>query len=253
MTIEGVEFKEKVFTFGAKFGSYMSLFISNLLLTIITFGIYSPWFLTNMYKFFATNAKQGEHNLEFKGKGSDLFIIILVSLIIPMMVVGGVMFIGNLSGGFMNALMQKEIPEMSGWVIGLLFFAIVSIILILVSFAYYFYKWCVNLTFKGYEIKFETEFWPSVQQILIQVALSVITLGVYSPVASLRLFKYFAERTVARKDSLVKKFGYNLDTTADFLKIWGQFLLCIVTFGIYFPWAYCKISDYILRKTYVEE
>ena len=253
MTIEGVEFKEKVFTFGGKFGSFMSLFIGNLLLTIITLGIYGPWFMTNMYKFFATNAKHDEHNFEFKGKGSDLFVIFLVTLFIPMLVVGAIVMIGAFTGGFMTALLHQEMPEMSGFVVFLVIFAVVSIILISVSFMYYCYKWCVNLSYKGYEIKWETEFWPTVQQILIQIGLSVITLGIYSPVALLRLFKYFAEKTVARKESSMKKFGYELAAGDDFLFIWGQILLCIITLGIYFPWAYCKISNYILCKTFVEE
>jgi len=253
MTIQGVEFKEKVFTFGGKFGSFITLFIGNLLLTIITLGIYSPWFMTNMYKFFATNAQHGEHNFEFKGKGSDLFVIILVTFLIPMLVVGAIVMIGALIGGFTTALMHQEIPEISGLVIGLMFFSVIAIILISVFFSYYCYKWSVNFSFKGYDVKWETELWSSVQQILLQTLLSIITLGIYAPVASLRLFKYFAEKTVARKESSIKKFGYELAAGDDFLFMWGQVLLCIITLGIYFPWAYCKISNYILSKTYVVE
>ena len=156
-------------------------------------------------------------------------------------------------GGFLTALMHREIPEMSGFVIFLLIVAVVSVILILVCFTYYFYKWFVNLSFKGYEIKWETEFWPSCQQILSQIGLSVITLGIYSPLGSLRLYNYFLGKTVARKEGSLKKFGYDLVAGDDFLFIWGQVILCIITIGIYFPWAYCKINNYILSKTYVEE
>lgn len=253
MTIEGVQFKEKVFTFGGKFGEFITLFIGNLLLTIITLGIYSPWFMTNMYKFFARNAIYNEHNFEFKGKGSDLFVIFLVALIIPMMVIWSIVMIGAFTGGFMNVLMHHEMPELSGLLIIFMIFAALAAILIIICFSYYFYKWCVNLSHKGYEIKWETEFWPSAQQILIQTVLSVITLGIYSPVASLRLYKYFLGKTVARNETSLKKFDYDLAAGDDFLFIWGQVLLCIITLGIYFPWAYCKISDYILCKTYVEE
>ena len=253
MSIEGVEFKEKVFTFGGKFGSFISLFIGNLLLTIITLGIYSPWFMTNMYKFFASNATHGDNKLEFKGKGSDLFVVFLVALFIPMLIIAAIVMIGAFIGGFTMTLMHKEMPEITGLVIGLIILVVVSIILIALFFTYYFYKWCVNLSFKGYEIKWETELWPSVLQIFVQTVLSVITIGIYSPVASLRLFQYFAERTVARKENTVKKFGYDLQAGNDFQFIWGQILLCIITLGIYFPWAYCKINNYVLSKTFVEE
>jgi len=251
MTIEGVEFKEKVFTFGGRLGNFMSLFIGNLLLTIITLGIYSPWFMTNMYRFFAKNATYDDQNFEFKGKGSDLFVIILVTLVIPLFVLWSIIMIGALIGGFMKTIMHHEMPEMSGILICLIIFTVIAMILIMVCFIYYSYKWCVNLSYKGYEIKWETEFWPSAQQILIQTGLSIITLGIYSPLGSLRLYKYFLEKTVGRNEHLSKKFGYDLAAGDDFLFVWGQVLLSIITIGIYFPWAYCKISNYILSKTYV--
>jgi len=253
MTIEGVEFKEKVIAFGGKFSEFMLLFIGNLLLTIITLGIYAPWFMTTMYKFFARNATYNGQNFEFKGKGSDLFVIFLVTLLIPVMVVWGIVVIGALAGGFFKMLIQQQMPEFGGLFIGMMIFVSISVILIVVCFSYYYYKWFVNLSHKGYDIKWETEFWPSAQQILIQTVLSVITLGIYSPVASLRLYAYFLGKTVARNETSVKKFGYDLAPGNDFLFIWGQVLLCIITIGIYFPWAYCKISDYVLGKTFVEE
>jgi len=253
MTLEGVEFKEKEVTFGGKFGSFMSLFIGNLLLTVVTLGIYGPWFMTNMYKFFAKNATYDDQNFEFKGKGSDLFVIILVTLIIPLIVVWSIIMTGAMAGGFMKAIMHREMPEMSGLVIGFMIFAVVTTILILVCFIYYIYKWCVNLSYKGYEIKWETEFWSSVKQILIQIGLSVITAGIYSPVGWLRLYQYFLRKTIARNENSLKKFGYDLAAGDDFLFIWGQVLLCIITLGIYYPWAYCKINNYVLSKTYVEE
>jgi uncharacterized membrane protein YjgN (DUF898 family) len=83
--------------------------------------------------------------------------------------------------------------------------------------------------------------------------LSIITLGIYAPVGSLRLYKYFAERTVARNEASVKKLGYDLEPTDDFLFMWGQILLVIITLGIYYPWAYCKISSRVFGKTYMEE
>ena len=170
-----------------------------------------------------------------------------------MIVIWSIVMIAAFVGGFMKVIMLREMPEFGGLFIGMMIFATLSVMIIIICFMYYFYKWCVNLSHRGYEIKWETEFWPSAQQILIQIVLSVITLGIYSPVASLRLYTYFLGKTVARNETSVKKFGYDLAPGDDFLFIWGQVLLCIITIGIYFPWAYCKISDYVLGKTYVEE
>ena len=252
MTIDGIEYKERTFAFVGKFGQFISLFISNFLLTVITLGIYGPWFYTKMYRFLAKNSKYDEQNPEFKGKGSDLFVIILVTLIIPVCVAAGLLMISAFIGGFINAVKNPDPSEMSPlmWISFSGFFVV--ILLIMLSFTYYFYRWFINFTFKGYEIKWNTQFWSSVNKIFIEVFLSLITLGIYAPLATLRLYKYFAEKTVAKSETGEKHFGYDLEVGDDFLFIWGQLLLCLITLGIYFPWAYCKISSRIFGKTYVE-
>ncbi|MEI6554128.1 MAG: DUF898 family protein [Paludibacter sp.] len=252
MSIDGIEFKEKTFSFVGKFGSFIGLFISNLLLTIITFGIYGPWFLTKMYRFFAANSKYDDKNPEFKGKGSDLFVVILVTLIIPICVAMAIFMISAFIGGFITAMKNANPSEMSPvmWISASGLFIVM--LLIMLPFIYYYYKWIVNFTFRGYEIKWETEFWNSALQIFVQMGLSIITLGIYAPVGTLRLYKYFAEKTLAKSETGMKRFGYDLEAGNDFLYIWGQLLICAITIGIYFPWAYCKIANRILGKTFVE-
>ena len=252
MAIEGIEFKEKTFRFVGKFGKFISLIIGNFLLTVITLGIYGPWFMTKMYKFFAENSKLDEQNPEFKGKGSDLFVIILVTLIIPMCVAMALFMISAFIGGFVNAMKQADPSAMTPimWVSTVGF--MVAILIIMLPFIYYYYRWGVNFTFKGYEIKWNTEFWSSIGKIFVEILLSVVTLGIYSPLASLRLYKYFAEKTVAKSENGEKHFGYDIESGDDFLYMWGQILLSIITLGIYCPWAMCKIGNRILAKTYVE-
>ena len=55
MTIEGIEYKENHFVFDGTFGQYIGKLILGLFLTVITLGIYSPWFITNIHKFFVNN------------------------------------------------------------------------------------------------------------------------------------------------------------------------------------------------------
>ena len=45
-------------------------------------------------------------------------------------------------------------------------------------------------------------------------------------------------------------FGFELEPIPDFLFIWGQTLLAIITLGIYYPWAMAKIGKRVLAKTY---
>jgi len=129
----------------------------------------------------------------------------------------------------------------------------IMILIIFIPYMYFIYKWMVNFKFKEYTIKWETDFWSSVGKIAIELFLSVITVGIYLPLACLKLFSYFSERTIASTESGSKNFGYDIEPLDDFLFIWGQYLLTIITLGIYYPWAFCKIMDRVAGKTYVEE
>jgi len=68
----------------------------------------------------------------------------------------------------------------------------------------------------------------------------------------LKLYKYFAERTEANSAVANKKFGYDLESGKDFLFLWGQLLLTAITLGIWFPWAYSRINERVIGKTFVE-
>jgi uncharacterized membrane protein YjgN (DUF898 family) len=103
------------------------------------------------------------------------------------------------------------------------------------------------------KITWKTEFWPSCGKIASEILLSVITVGIYYPLALVRLYKYFTEKTIASGNNRELKFAYDADQAGDFLFIWGQNLLTIITLSIYYPWALCKITKRILSKTYVEE
>jgi len=76
--------------------------------------------------------------------------------------------------------------------------------------------------------------------------------GIYGPLATLRLYKYFAEKTVAISTEKSLGFGYDIDQLHDFLFIWGQMLLTFITLGIYLPWAFCNVGSRVMGKTYLQ-
>ena len=240
LSIEGVEYKGQSFVFSGTFGQFMGKFLLGLFLSIITLGIYSPWFITNIHKFFIDNTSHDSNKLQFAGTGGKLFLILLLTIFLPMIVLMTILVSVQLKNGFTD---PKQFSIYTN-----LFTAIV-----MTPYMYYVYKWMVNVRFRGYAIRWETSFWNSCGKILLEIFLSVITIGIYYPYAGLRLYKYFMERTVAVSESIKKGFGYELEAGPDFLFLWGQLLLTIITLGIYYPWAYCKISERILSKTYTEQ
>jgi len=110
----------------------------------------------------------------------------------------------------------------------------------------------VNIDYKNYNIQWETKFWNSCGKLALEILLSIITIGIYFPMAMLKLYKYFIERTIAQSGDIKRKFGFDADNINDFLFIWGQILLTIITIGIYSPWSLSKIGTRILNRTYLE-
>ena len=246
LTVEHVEYNAKAFTFTGKFGDYMLLLIGGFLLTLITLGIYGPWFLTKIMKYFTANTRYEEDNFEFKGKGSELFLIILLTLVIPMILVT-VILISTLVGVAIGTGTEPDNLKNASTLI-----VVIVMFIILIPYCYYVYKWYANLRFRDYDIQWKTNFWNSAAQIALQMFLSFITLGIYSPLAMLKLYKYFAERTEANSAVANKKFGYDLESGKDFLFLWGQLLLTAITLGIWFPWAYSRINERVIGKTFFE-
>lgn len=247
LVIEVIEFKETSLQFIGKFGQFLMILIPGFILTIITLGIYGPWFYADMCRFFAKNTSHDSNSFEFKGKGGDLFLIVLLAVILPMiaMIAGVAIFT-------FKKLAQGTSASVSNTT-SMSIMMFIMIIIIFIPYMYFIYKWMVNFKFKEYSIKWRTDFWSSVGKIVIELFLSAITVGIYLPLAGLKLYSYFSERTIASTESVSKRFGYDIEPMGDFLFIWGQYLLTIITLGIYYPWAFCKIASRVLNKTYLEE
>jgi uncharacterized membrane protein YjgN (DUF898 family) len=240
LSIENIEYKDQTLVFEGNFGRFFGLFLPGFILSITTLGIYIPWFIKKMQSFFVNNSSYNSNNLKFKGKGGDLFIILLITFFIPYV------FILVLFTLYTLANNMQDSPAAN---------ALLRIVttFVMIPYMYFLYKWLVNIKYKNYLIVWKTDAWDACGKIFVQILLSVITLGIYYPMAFLKLYKYFTGKTVAISDEKTKTFGYDLEAGDDFLFIWGQILLTIVTLGIYYPWAACKIANRIMGKSYVED
>jgi len=245
MAINSIEFKEKSFVFIGQFGQFLWLIIYGSFLSIITIGIYAPWFIKKLYDFYINNTSTNGIDFEFKGQAKKLFKIITLTLISPMFLIMGILV--------SSSIMRKHYEGVSSSVYNLVsIFMVATIFIIMIPYIYYVYKWTVNIKYKDYIIQWKTSFWKSCGKIGLEILLSVVTVGIYFPLACLKLYHYFAQNTVAISDNYEKRFGYNIESKEDFLFIWGQILLTIITFGVYFSWAFCNVSERIMGKTFTE-
>ena len=237
ITIESIRYQNNNIIFSGKFLTYLGKALLGFFLSIITLTIYLAWYIKDMTRYFINNSSLNSSNFIFEGKGSKLFLIFLLCLFVPIIM----LFI----------IIGRHLLSNPGDITYVLIYQAL-IMLLMVPFMYLFYKWFLDIKYKNYHIHWETKFFESSAKILLEIFLSIITIGIYLPLAYMKLYKYFAERTFANtEENETFKFGYDLDAAKDFIFIWGQILLSIITLGLYYPWAYCKIGKRVLNKTFL--
>lgn len=239
LAIENVSFKDKSVVFTGTFGQYIKIVLLGFFLSIITLGIYGAWFIRDVFRFFIDNSSYDSNALKFKGKGGKLFVIMLLTIVVPLILLALVLVMFRLNHTGLDSTI--EIIQQ------------LVITFIMIPYLYFVYKWMFNVDYKDFHISWKTNFWSSCGKIIVELFLSVVTLGIYSPLATLRLYKYFADRTLAKSEVKTLTFGYDIDQLNDFLFLWGQLLLTMITLGIYFPWAFSKAGKRVLSKTYLVE
>jgi uncharacterized membrane protein YjgN (DUF898 family) len=66
----------------------LGLCLKGTLLSMITLGIYYPWFIASIYKEIVGNMRLGSMEARFKGKGDELFKIFLLGYILTILTLG---------------------------------------------------------------------------------------------------------------------------------------------------------------------
>jgi uncharacterized membrane protein YjgN (DUF898 family) len=240
LVLENIGLKETTIQCNFNIWKFIGLICLGMFLTIITLGIYSPWLVRDLQRFTAENSSWRGSNFSFRGKGGALFLITTLTLIIPIL----------LMVVFQIVYFKEQITNPTNTFTGM---RQLLMMIVLVPYMYFVYKWAVKFNYREYQIGWNTRFWPSSGKILLEMALSIITFGIYIPLAYLRLYEYFSERTGSNTvDNQRLKFGYDLEEWNDFTFVWGQTLLALITLGIYYPWAFAKIGQRVLGKTYME-
>lgn len=66
----------------------MKLFLTGFFLTIITFGIYGPWFYMKLRTYIIENVRMGDAHFTYYGKGGEFFVMNLVGYILTIFTLG---------------------------------------------------------------------------------------------------------------------------------------------------------------------
>ena len=240
LVVQSLEYKGEKVICNYHPGKYIGIIISGLVLSIVTVGIYIPWFMRNMHRFFANGVSYNSHKFAFKGKGGALFLIMTLTIFIPFLIVGILLF----------SVFESKIDFQSQ---NFLLLYQLIVMFSLVPNIYLMLKWMVDFRYKDYLIRWDTEFFPATGKITIELIFAVITFGIYFPMAYIRLYRYFTEHTKSNVVSGIQiSLGYEGDQFSDFLYTWGQILLTVITLGFYYPWAFSKIAQRVFTGTFLE-
>ncbi|HPC38934.1 MAG TPA: DUF898 family protein [Exilispira sp.] len=239
-SIDSLFFNELKFNFNGKLDEFLWINISSLFLLIITLFLYTPKYIQRMVKYYVNNINYNDNDFDFYGKASNLFAIMLFTFLIPLILVTVIII---------KFTAKLDINE------SILRFILIPIdFIIYTPFIFLFYKWIIQIKYLNYNIKLDAKFLKSVLFLLGQIVLSIITLSIYFPVALIKIYQYFLPKISISKDENIE---FQIKT--DFIifdswkYLWGQIILSIITLGIYIPWTYCNIFNYIITKIYIEK
>jgi len=244
-----VSLKDKPFAFTGTIGSFLRINFVGLFLSIITIGFYIPRYMKRVADFFVNNVEYDGTKANFLGKTGKMFKYYILGLFLPILalIVGGGVYMAN------KMLQSGATPVGGNSSLFAGFAANIVILVMILPFTYYTYKWMVHIAWKETRIAWDTRFWPSIGYILGQILLCCVTLCIYFPAASVKIWRYFATRTVLSVENReTGRLSFEGATGAGFKLIWIQVLLCLITLGIYLPWGYAKILAFFINNTGVK-
>ena len=225
---------------------YLGLVLGGVALSVVTCGLYLPWFIVRLMKFFAEGVSHRFNLVSFRGKAMRLFAITILTAILPAVVVELVL----VSVGYDAAAQPLDMMSFAP----LLGLAVVLVELFFVSlFVILLCRWMVDMTYGDKVISTRLSPLSAACFVMWQLVLTMITAGLYAPMAELRTMRYVAERCVVVGPDGEKSMGLRLRSWRDWAWVWGQVLIFVLTLGFYLPWYYAKVMNRFGSRLYVEE
>ncbi len=248
--ITGLGYKDYDVGFHGNFWEFIGTIIGGILFTVLTLGFYIPWFIRKLMMFFTNNSSYGGEYFEFNGRGSDLFRIFLVWVILPLfafIIVVAVLFGTNTIPLPEKGPISQSQPALMGFqmVVNMVFY------FLMIPFFYFSYKWRTRIGWTNKQLNLTSTFTASFVFIAKQLLFSIITLGIYFPMAIVRLYHYFVNRLQFENEKETHAFQYEANFMADFKFLFLQIIFLIFSLGIYYPWAIQKIGGRFVGNTYI--
>lgn len=222
------------FSFYGQGRSLFALMLRNILLTLVTCGIYVPWAKTSRRQYIWQNIEVQGHRLRYHGTGQELFIGYLKVVFGYLVFLGLPPLVKRLTGSAAASLTVQ--------------FTLVLLLVPLIPLAIWgSQRYLLSRTsWRGIRFRLEGSPAPYIKTFLGGYLLSIVTLGLYAPVWLNNLRRLMINATSLGTCS----FEYRGEDRVVFWMGVKGFLLSLVTFGIYGFWYHARLIRYELANTW---
>jgi uncharacterized membrane protein YjgN (DUF898 family) len=199
--------------------------------------------------------------IRFSRGGLALFKSTLLGLIVPLSLWAAAFFslVSKIDSLIKAA---KPNPAMIGSLSSLKIAVFILLFFIAIPFGCLLFRWIIEIKTGAVQVRFEGNIAKTFGWIALQTILSIVTMGIYWPAQAIRTWKYFAARVSWKKivpkgtaidvNEPVGYAGFDGSMKKGFVLLWTQALLCAITLGLYFPWAFARSAEYFMGHTFVE-
>ena len=245
-TIDSLSLNDSKFRFRGSFYAFYGDYLKGCLLSLITLGLYLPALIRQTHAYLLHATEYEGHRIAFKGRTNKLFRVFISWLVIPVLAYVGSMFL------ITRTLAVKPPHGISPETITILYgLCTVLFIAALSPFLFFYSSWRCDFKLGNYRVDLRAKPDTASSIIAVNLVLSALTLGLYLPAAILRIWGYLAgKKLISDGDNQIGKFGFSGNTLRGFVLVWGNALLCVITFGVWVPWGVASIINYLAKNTF---
>jgi uncharacterized membrane protein YjgN (DUF898 family) len=219
------------FAFHGEGPAFFVLLLKNVLLTIITLGLYRAWAKTERRKFIWSNVEVHGHRLAFTGTGQEVFIAYLKVAGVYLAVIAVVALSGLLSEGVQQAVQVLLALPLA----------------ILIPYAIYWSRAYLlsRTTWRGIRFGLGGDAGDFTRKFLVGGVLTFVTLGLYGPYWHNDLRRILINNAHFGGE----RFRYDGQGNEVFWISLRGVLLSLLTLGIYAFWMQAELYRYYLQHT----
>lgn len=227
------EFRSYPIAFFGKGAEYFKIQIVNVILSILTLGLYYPWAKEKSLKYlYSKNTFDGTPFI-FSGTGKEMFKGFIKALVILALVYGA----------FIYLLMQKR----EGWAFLVFYGALLALIPLAIHGSYRYRM--AKTSWRGIRFGYTGNRGELVRLFLKGLFLTLITLGIYSPWFIISLWRYIMSNVKVGN----ARFVYHADGADYFWLNFKGYLLTVFTLGIYMFWWQKEQFEFFVNNLRLEQ